>query len=740
MLRTVSSIVVFATSFASVLSAQIGTEDPPLSFPHPDGTTHYYQRIHTQKGVTWSEANLGAAKRGGYLATITSLKENDLVAAMIRDGKFWLRVGTRWNGPWVGGVQGAGAKEPAGGWSWAELESFSYANWATGFPDNSSGADRIHFGGSSIATTWVDGPASAKMSGYVIEYSGPYVRRTMGLLQRDQGSRDGYTLISPFSHTLSYLVDARGRTVRTWTSQYPPGAASYLVEGGHLLRCGGVGNKVFTGGGNGGIVEKFDWGGKLDWSFLHSTALTCLHHDIERLPNGNILMIAWVLKTKAEAIAAGRDPAKITQGTIWSEKIIEVKPQGKTGGKIVWEWHAWDHLIQDFDSKKSNHGKVSDHAELIDLNFPANAARSDWLHFNALDYNPHLDQIVISSPNFHELWVIDHSTTTREAAGHTGGKSGKGGDILYRWGNPQAYRAGTTADKKLFFQHDTQWIEKGLRGAGNILIFSNGRARPGGEHSSVEELVPPVNAAGKYARGSGAFGPAKPVWTYTAPTPKDFYARFVSGAQRLPNGNTLIANGPIGQSFEVDTKKATVWRYQTPVSSKGVFQQGDERTGSVIIFRSPRYFASDPILRGRNLHPHDPIEIQDTVLLAEGSTVDHFVKPGADIELSLRAKDLPKAEYLVVSSMTDGAIGLDFRILRMGFDPIFEASLLNQAPHVFQKYKGRLDGNGRAAALIHLPKNPGIIGLDLRTTFVTKSRTARSGLSFISNTVVVKIR
>ncbi|MGC8644373.1 MAG: hypothetical protein ACP5XB_31305, partial [Isosphaeraceae bacterium] len=59
-----------------------------------------------------------------------------------------------------------------------------------------------------------------------------------------------------------------------------------------------------------------------------------------------------------------------------------------------------------------------------------------------------LDQILLSVHSFSEIWIIDHGTTTAEAATHKGGRSGKGGDLLYRWGNPQAYRAGTAADQQ----------------------------------------------------------------------------------------------------------------------------------------------------------------------------------------------------------------------------------------------------------------------------------------------------
>src|SRR5262249_113935 len=147
---------------------------------------------------------------------------------------------------------------------------------------------------------------------------------------------------------------------------------------------------------------------------------------------------------------------------------------------------------------------------------------------------------------FSEFWVIDHSTTTAEARGHTGGKSGKGGDLLYRWGNAAAYRAGKAADQQLFVQHNTHSISKALPGEGTILVFNNGSRRPGGNYSSIDEIVPPLGADGKYILQPGAaFGPEKPVWSYTAPKKTDFYAYFISSAQRVGNGNTFICAGHI---------------------------------------------------------------------------------------------------------------------------------------------------------------------------------------------------
>ena len=115
------------------------------------------------------------------------------------------------------------------------------------------------------------------------------------------------------------------------------------------------------------------------------------------------------------------------------------------------------------------------------------------MHVNAVAYNADLDQIALSSPNFSEIWIIDHSTTTEEAKGHTGGRWGKGGDILYRWGNPRAYKNGTSRDQRLFFQHNIQWIPRGLPGEGHLLVFNNGGGRKPEEYSSVDEFVPPTD-------------------------------------------------------------------------------------------------------------------------------------------------------------------------------------------------------------------------------------------------------
>ncbi|MCP3915293.1 MAG: arylsulfotransferase (ASST) [bacterium] len=378
---------------------------------------------------------------------------------------------------------------------------------------------------------------------------------------------DGVTLFQPNNSTSARLIDNDGSVVHTWPGTARPGLSVYLLEDGNLLRTRRLVNGT---GGSGGGVEEVEWDGTVVWSFDYANADHLQHHDIEMLPNGNILMIAWEYLTRQDAIAAGRNPALIQGQAFAPDHIIEVRPTGPTSGEIVWEWHVWDHLVQDFDPAVTNYGVVADHPELIDVNYPPDPVNTDWNHSNGIDYNADLDQIILSARSNSEFWVIDHSTTTAEAAGHTGGHSGKGGDLLYRWGNPAAYDAGTVQDQQLFSQHNAHWIPEGLPGAGNILVFNNGLGRPAGTYSTVDEIVPPVDAQGNYAlTPGGAYGPAQPVWIYTAPIPTSFFSSNVSGAQRLPNGNTLICEGAPGRFFEVTSASQTVW---THIHGQGVFR------------------------------------------------------------------------------------------------------------------------------------------------------------------------
>ncbi|MCX6138539.1 MAG: aryl-sulfate sulfotransferase [Ignavibacteriales bacterium] len=436
--------------------------------------------------------------------------------------------------------------------------------------------------------------------------------QTVGLFLNTPASYDGYTLFSPMNYVKSYLINNAGSKVHTWTSAETPALSTYLLDNGNLLRTEKLENNYFVSGGSGGRIKILNWDSRVVWNYIYSSDSYQLHHDARMLPNGNILMIAWEKKSASEAIAAGRNPSLLLENELWPDHLIEVKPTDSISGTIVWQWRVWDHVIQDFDSSKQNYGVVKDHPELINLNFfglPGGPA--DWNHVNAVDYNQSLDQILISSNAFKEIWIIDHSTTTAQAAGHTGGKSGRGGDILYRWGNPRAYKKGTTADQKLFGVHDAKWIKAVHRGGGNIIMFNNGQGRTGGNYSSIEEIKPPVDSTGKYSlSASGFYGPDQTVWTYTAQPPKSLFAQNISGATRMANGNTLICDGPKGTFFEVDPNDSLVWKYISPVTSTGAIIQYQQMSLEAnIVYNISRYPSDFPGFAGKDLKPTGPIEL-----------------------------------------------------------------------------------------------------------------------------------
>ena len=450
----------------------------------------------------------------------------------------------------------------------------------------------------------------------------PGTTNTVGLFLNDTiNACAGYTLFAPKHNTMTYLINNEGRKVHQWTaSTYNPGQSVYLLENGNLLRTCQVMGQLGSGGGEGGRLEEYNWNDSLVWQFNYSTANYTQHHDVKRLANGNIIMLVVEKKLYADLIAAGFNPSNFQpdiqqKGYMLPDYVVEIHPTPPLGGTIVWEWHVWDHLIQDYDATKSNYGVVNAHPELIDCDGDRRKLPLFWNHMNCIDYNPVLDQIVLSVRGNSELWVVDHSTTTAQSASHSGGAHGKGGDLLYRWGNPLTYGAGNVSNEKYFEQHDVEWVKPGCPGAGNLTCFNNGVGR---NYSTIDEITPPVDANGNYTLASGsAFGPTALSWTYQATPPSSLFAHDISGAQRLQNGNTLIDDGPTGTFIEVTSAGAVVWKYINPTTNSGPVTQGDtlphdpthpEETMNSV-FRVYRYAPSYPAFSGKDMTPGDFIEL-----------------------------------------------------------------------------------------------------------------------------------
>jgi len=483
----------------------------------------------------------------------------------------------------------------------------------------------------------------------------PEAEPARGLRVRAQGAFEGMTLFSPLLSHDVFLVDMEGEVAHTWKTDLPPAGSVYLLDDGHLLRSGRVeDNPMFRGGGIGGRIQEVDWDGKLVWDFPLADEYQTQHHDLEPLPNGNVLAIVWEHRFADDAREWGRDAEALGERGLWPDAVLEIRPERPGGGEVVWEWHVWDHVIQDRDPDGPNYGSVPDHPERVDINAdhrdrpPISAAErerleqlardmravgytggdddedgdededeegagdgagaapaprrrgADWLHTNAVDYHPGHDLIALSVPNVNEIWVIDHSTTTDQAAGERRGRFGRGGGLLWRWGNPRTYGAGGDGDRRLFYQHDAQWVLDAAADELRLTVFNNGGGRPDGDWSSVEELLLPFDPERGFLREEGAaFGPSQPAWSYAAKG--ELYSGFISGAQRLPNGNTLVCEGDKGRVLEVTRDGRIVWEYWNPFGGEIATTQVGGNAPPKALFRATRIPSDHPGLAGRGL-------------------------------------------------------------------------------------------------------------------------------------------
>ncbi|MBC8753306.1 aryl-sulfate sulfotransferase [Kordia sp. YSTF-M3] len=394
---------------------------------------------------------------------------------------------------------------------------------------------------------------------------------------------DAYTLLSPLGSTDTFLINNEGFVVHKWEAE-TSALVTYLTNEGNLIRTLRQNDSEFTGGGATGAIEILNFEGDPVWFWQYNTPDYILHHDLALLPNGNILALVWEYKSVDDAIAKGRNPTLLFDNKVWPCKIIEIKPLANNQAEIVWEWSVWDHLIQEHDATKENFGVVSNHPELININFSGGDA--NFNHLNSIVYIEEFDQIAVSSRVFNEFWVIDHSTSTAEAASHSGGNSNKGGDLLYRWGNPQAYNSGTSDNQRLFGQHDVTWIGNTQNNGGNFLVFNNNKFS---DKSSVDEILIPQLPNGNYELAPNTINlPENSIWSYDSEL---IFSSRLSGAKRLSNGNTLITVGRDGTLVEINESGTIIWQYQNPIETNPA------------IFKVDKYEKNHPAFDGRTLTP-----------------------------------------------------------------------------------------------------------------------------------------
>jgi hypothetical protein len=403
---------------------------------------------------------------------------------------------------------------------------------------------------------------------------------TIGLLYHDSNTTEGYTLFTPQQNNETYLVNNCGEKVNQWSFTELPGATCYLLANGNLLRAGQD------------FIQIRDWNNNLLWSYATTANGINQHHDICPLPNGNILCLATDVYPLAESTAIGRNPA-ITGANLRLEKIVELQPIGTNNAVIVWEWKFKDHLIQDFDASKQNYGIVANHPELLDVNYSNNNA-VDYIHTNAIDYNASLDQILISARHLSEILIIDHSTTTAQAATHLGGNSNMGGDFLWRWGNPEIYRQGTASDRKLFLQHDAKWVESGYLDTGKITVFNNGAPGSAQTFSSAVMLQPEI-IGGFYTKSNNKFNPPTYDWSWNGSIlGTTVNEPIMSGIHALPNGNVIISETSLGRVSEITKSGTLLWSYRNPTGTivagnPTIYAQFSNPAGTNAYFRAEKY-------------------------------------------------------------------------------------------------------------------------------------------------------
>ncbi|WP_299003702.1 aryl-sulfate sulfotransferase [uncultured Shewanella sp.] len=435
----------------------------------------------------------------------------------------------------------------------------------------------------------------------------------------DSSDDTAYVLYAPMSSTSTYLVDEDNNQTYEWSSDYKPGLVTYLDSEGYLVRTGYDEDNIATDDNLfyqnqpsfnfGGVVERSyidaDSGDTvIDWTLNYQDDLgedyddTMPHHDIAILPSGNILMLVWVRKSYDEAVAAGRDPDLIDETNgILSERIIEVErtenDDGTNSWEVVWQWNAWDHLIQNqYADEEDNYTDedIIDHPEKIDINY-ISSSTDDIIHLNNIHYIEDFDQIIVSSNTYSELWVIDHSTTTAEAATSSGGTYDKGGDLLYRWGNPQAY--GYENDTYTFLSgvHDVNLVldSDASNGFGTFLMYNNNK---GETSSQVIEMTPPIDSDGYYTLGDDSEGIDDLYGPFETDLAADigYQENSVGSAQKLSSGDYLSCDcGGTGVAVWLDSDGSVTDEMDPSTNTTGT---------SGAVFRLYQFDASDSEITG----------------------------------------------------------------------------------------------------------------------------------------------
>jgi hypothetical protein len=399
----------------------------------------------------------------------------------------------------------------------------------------------------------------------------------------------GYTLFQA-AGLGALLIDMSGREVQLWRGLQ--GFPNKLLPGGQVFGSTGQRDARYAVQDQVDLVQ-VDWEGRIVWRYSELERVSDpdrptrwvarQHHDYQRqgspvgyyapgqdpqVSGGNTLLLVH------ENVRNSR----ISEHPLLDDRIVEVD----WSGKIVWDWRPHEHVEElGFDRAAREVLRTSPNLRPLE-----GGPVGDWLHLNSLsvvgpnrhydagDARFHPDNVLWGAREANLIVIVDKQT----------------GKVVWRLGPD--YDDGPALQKLgwIIGQHHPHIIPAGLPGAGNLLVYDNGGwagygrphpLAPAGnnvalrDHSRVLEIDPTT---------------LEIVWQYT---PKEagfvqpldasrFYSPFISSAQRLPNGNTLITEGSDGRIFEVTREHQLVWEYISPYWGEG-------RQNLNLVYRAYRY-------------------------------------------------------------------------------------------------------------------------------------------------------
>jgi Arylsulfotransferase (ASST) len=372
---------------------------------------------------------------------------------------------------------------------------------------------------------------------------------------------NGYTVFV-LPETGAVLIDMNGNTVREW-DQFSgvAGGPVRMLPGGQVIGPTGT----LPPHQESVAIAQYDWDDNLVWQFDRSEQIerdgkavwaARQHHDWQRFD-----FPAGYYSPSSTPSVEGQRTLILAHTNLENPEVSKVRLEDdylyevSWDGRKVWEWHANEHA-DEFGFSAEARATIRDA-------LPSDAARggTDWLHVNSAtlvgpnhwydggDMRFAPENVIISSRQSSFIAIV-----------------ARDGHVVWRLGPDYRESEKMRSIGQIVGQHHPHMIPKGLPGAGNILVFDNG----GSSGYGFEGPMSPDGRGGIRRHFSRVLEidpvTLEKVWEYSIPGLESyrFFSHYVSSAQRLPNGNTMITEGADGRIFEVTTEREIAWEYVSP--------------------------------------------------------------------------------------------------------------------------------------------------------------------------------